>query len=111
MRMTNTIGSMIDNLVAVRPDLSMLIGSAGVKPTPADLDVAADHIALYMLARAGYNVDHAHAFWQRLSTQYPASVLNGYTAMHPAVNARLAGIDHTVAEIKAKQAAKKPLLP
>jgi len=111
MRMTNTIGSMIDNLVAVRPDLSMLIGSAGVKPTPADLDVAADHVALYMLARAGYNVEHAHAFWQRLSTQYPASVLNGYTAMHPGVIARLAGIDHTVAEIKAKQAAKKPLLP
>ncbi|WP_295996140.1 M48 family metallopeptidase [Rugamonas sp.] len=111
LRMTNTIGSIIDDLVAVRPDLSILIGSAGVKPVPPDFDVAADRLALYLLARANYNVEHAHAFWQRLSSQYPASVLNGYTATHPGVAQRLAGIDRTVAEIKAKQSAKKPLLP
>jgi hypothetical protein len=106
-----TIGSIIDNLVSVRPDLSMLIGSAGVKPVPQDLDAAADTLSLYMVARAGYNVDGARAFWQRLATQYPATVLNGYTAVHPAVSYRLGVIDKTVAEIRSKQAAKKPLVP
>ena len=106
-----TIGSIIDNLVAVRPDVSMLIGSAGVKPMPQELDAAADALSLYMVARAGYSVDNAHAFWQRLATQYPATVLNGYTATHPAVSYRLTVIDKTIAEIKAKQAAKKPLVP
>jgi len=106
-----TIGSIIDNLVAVRPDTSMLIGSAGVKPMPQDLDAAADALSLYMVARAGYSVENARAFWQRLATQYPATVLNGYTAVHPAVAHRLAVIDKTVAEIKNKQAARKPLTP
>jgi hypothetical protein len=106
-----TVGSIIDNLVAVRPDLSMLIGTAGVKPMPQDLDSAADYLSLYMVARAGYSVEGAHAFWQRLATQYPASVLNGYTATHPAVAYRLQVIDKTVSEIRSKQAGKRPLVP
>ena len=110
-RSAYTIGSIIDNLVAVRPDLSMLIGTAGVKPMPQELDGAADALSLYMVARAGYSTAQARAFWQRLASQYPASVLNGYTANHPGVNYRLSVIDKTVADIKAKQAAKKPLVP
>lgn len=110
-RSAYTIGSIIDNLVAVRPDLSMLIGTAGVKPMKQELDGAADTLSLYMVARAGYNVANARAFWQRLANQYPASVLNGYTANHPGVNYRLSVIDKTVATIKGKQAAKKPLVP
>ncbi|SDG00657.1 MULTISPECIES: M48 family metallopeptidase [unclassified Duganella] len=106
-----TVGGIIDNLVAVRPDLSMLIGTAGVKPMPQELDAAADNLSLYMVARAGYNVQGARAFWQRLATQYPASVLNGYTANHPAVSYRLSVIDKTVSAIRSKQAAKQPLVP
>ena len=110
-RSAYTVGSIIDNLVAVRPDLSMLIGSAGIKPMPQELDAAADSLSLYMVARAGYSTAQARAFWQRLASQYPASVLNGYTANHPGINYRLSAIDKTVAEIKGKQAAKKPLVP
>ena len=110
-RSAYTVGSIIDNLIAVRPDLSMLIGSAGVKPVPQDLDIAADRLGLYLVARAGYSTSGARAFWQRLATQYPATVLNGYTATHPAVSARLAAIDKTVAEIRTRQAANKPLVP
>lgn len=111
MRSTATMSSIIDNLASVRPDLTMLVGSAGARPMPADYDVAADNLALYMLARAGYNISNARSFWQRLSGQYPATVLNGYTAIHPHVTARLAAMDRSVSEIKAKQAAKRPLLP
>jgi predicted Zn-dependent protease len=111
MRSTATMASIIDNLAAVRPDLTMLVGTAGARPVPSEYDVAADNLALYMLARAGYNIGNAHGFWQRLSGQYPATVLNGYTAIHPNVSARLAAIDRSVSEIKAKQAAKRPLLP
>lgn len=110
-RSTATLGSVIDNLSAPRPDLSMLIGSAGIKPMPQELDAAADSLALYLLVRAHYNIDNAARFWQRLATTYPASVLNGYTAQHPGTAYRIAAINKTVAEIKAKTAAKKPLLP
>ncbi|MES2016759.1 MAG: M48 family metallopeptidase [Pseudomonadota bacterium] len=110
-RSTSTIGSVIDNLGNVRPDLSMLIGSAGIKPMTPELDQSADHLSLYLLSRAGYNIDSAAPFWKRLSAAYPATVLNGYVANHPGTTVRLAGIDKSVAEIKAKQGNKKTLTP
>lgn len=110
-RSTGTIGSVIDNLTNVRPDTSMLIGSAGIKAMSPEMDAAADSLSLYLLARAGYDYDDAGSFWKRLAATYPASVLNGYVANHPGTSARVAAIDRTVAEIKGKQASKKALLP
>ena len=110
-RSNSTIGSVIDNLANVRPDTSMLIGSAGIKAMPAELDIAADNLSLYLLARAGYSVDAAAPFWKRLAANYPATVLNSSVANHPGNAARLAAIDKSVAEIKAKQGAKKTLTP
>jgi hypothetical protein len=106
-----TIGSMIDNLTRVKPDDSLLIGSGGIKALLAEQDAAADRLALYMLARAGYDIDGADEFWKRLAASYPATVLNGYTANHPGIAARLVAIQKTTAEIKAKRSAKKPLVP
>ncbi|MQR01747.1 M48 family metallopeptidase [Glaciimonas soli] len=110
-RMTGTMSGIIDNLIRVHPDTDALAGSAGVKPYPAQLDVAADKLSLYMVARAGYSVDTAAIFWQRLATQYPATIPNGHTAIHPAVAARIDMIQKTVAEINAKQAAGVTLTP
>lgn len=110
-RMTATVGGIIDNLTRVTPDVSTLNGTGGVKPMPQELDAAADTVALYMLARAGYNIDGANAFWQRLATQYPVTVLNGYTAIHPATAYRLTAIDKAVGDIKSKIAGKRTLTP
>jgi hypothetical protein len=110
-RNSATIGSIINNLIRVKPDESMLIGSGGIKAMPAEMDAAADRIAVYMLARAGYNVDGDDDFWKRLASAHPATVLNGYTANHPGVEARAAAINKAVAEVKAKRSAKKPLVP
>ncbi len=107
----STIGSIIDNLMRVNPDTSMLIGSGGIKATPQEMDAAADNLSLYLLARAGYNVDKAAPFWKRLAATHPATVLNGYVANHPATAFRLAAIEKSAAEVKAKQAAKKALVP
>lgn len=111
LRSSATLDSIIDNLVHPHPDLSMLIGSAGIKAMPQEMDGAADSLALYLLARAGYRIENAGRFWQNLADKYPATVLNGYTANHPASGFRIAAIAKTTAQIKAKQAAGKPLLP
>lgn len=110
-RMASTLDTMIDNLVKVKPDTSLLIGSGGVKAMPAEVDAAADELSLYMLARAGYSLETAAPFWKRLAATYPATVLNGYVANHPGTSARLNTIQSTLAEIKAKQASKKALVP
>lgn len=110
-KMNATVGGVIDNLIRFNPDLDAINGMAGIKVYPQNFDAAADTLALYMLVRAGYKIDNAATFWQRLDRQYPATVLNSYTAIHPATTYRLATITRTVAEINAKQASKKPLLP
>ncbi|MGZ8293260.1 MAG: M48 family metalloprotease [Telluria sp.] len=110
-RNAGTISSIIENLKGVRPDTSMLIGSGGIKPMPQELDAAADALSLYMLARAGYKIDGVSAFWKRLASTYPATVLNGYVANHPATAYRVAVIDRIAADVKAKKAAGKPLMP
>jgi hypothetical protein len=110
-RSTATLGSIIDNLVAVQPDLTMLIGSAGVKDMPRALDAAADRLAIYLLARAGYDINQAAAFWQNLANRYPATVLNSHTANHPATAYRISAINKAIAEIKSKRASGKALLP
>lgn len=110
-RNAGTIGSIIDNLTLITPDTSMLIGSGGIKAMPAALDAAADRLAIYLLARAGYRIDGVSRFWKRFAETYPATVLNGHTANHPSLAQRLAAIDRAVAEVKAKKSGKKPLTP
>jgi hypothetical protein len=110
-RNVSTIGSIIDNLKSVTPDTSMLIGSGGIKAMPPEMDAAADRLSLYLAARAGYEIDNADNFWKRLNETTPSTVLNGYNANHPAIAARLAAIEKAQAEIKAKKAAKKALVP
>jgi hypothetical protein len=109
--MSGTVGDIIDNLTRINPDLTTMAGSAGVKATAQELDAQADTLSLYMIARAGYGIDNAPRFWERLAAQYPASVLNGYTAIHPATAYRLSIMEKAVMEVKGKQAARKPLLP
>lgn len=111
LRMSATLGGIIDALIRVHPDLSTMPGMAGVKPFPQDVDAAADTLSLYMLARAGYDIDGAPRFWQKLATQYPATVLTGYTAIHPATAYRLGVMERIVPEVKAKKAANARLAP
>lgn len=110
-RMNATIGGIIDNLIRMHPDMSTMVGLSGVKPMPQELDAMADKLSLYLLARAGYNIDRVVPFWQRIASQYPATVPSNYTALHPATEYRIAAIEKTIKDIKAKQASKRPLHP
>ncbi len=110
-RMSATIGGIIDNLTRMRPDMSTMVGLAGVKPMPQNLDAMADRLSLYLLARAGYGIDQVIPFWQRLATTYPPTVPNAYTALHPATAYRVSAMERTLRDIRNKLAASKPLMP
>jgi hypothetical protein len=110
-KISATVGGIIDNLVRIRPDMSTMVGTAGIRPMPVELDVAADRLSLYMLVRAGYNINNAVSFWQRLAMQYPPSELNSYTALHPNTAQRLAAMEKAVADIRTKKVDGKPLVP
>ena len=106
-----TIAGVIDNLIRVHPDLGMVTGLAGLKPYPQDLDASADTLGIYLAARAGYPTADASMFWRRLADKTPAGIANGFTALHPATNYRIAAIDRAINAVRVKEAGKKPLLP
>ena len=106
-----TLDSVIDNLTRMSPDMAMINGSAGIKPMPSNLDAAADRLAIFLLARADYNIEGAPAFWKRFAAAYPASVANGFTANHPSTAARLTAMELAIEDVKAKKASKKALVP
>lgn len=110
-RTSATVGGIIDNLTRIRPDMSTMGGMAGLRPMPKELDAMADKLSLYMLARAGYDIEQVIPFWQRMANAYPATVLNGYTALHPSIAYRVSAMERALKDIRSKQARKKPLLP
>lgn len=103
-----TVAAIIDKLLLLKPDLTGLSGSAGIKTMPPQMDIEADRLALYMLARAGYSPAIAATTWQHLA-QNTAS--NSYTTLHPWTDERLALLQATAEQIRQKQLAKKPLMP
>lgn len=111
MQMASTLAGVIDALLAVRPDLGSFAGSAGIRPMDPQLDQEADHLALYLLARAGFDPVAAVPTLHKLAQAYPPGVANGYTAIHPWTDERAALMHSTLAEIRRKQLARKPLLP
>lgn len=111
LHMNATVGGIIDNLIRIHPDMSTMVGMAGVKAMPTDFDTMADRLSLYLVARAGYNAERAVPFWRKFAAQYPASMQSSYTALHPSVTQRIEAMEKTAALIKSKKAAKKPLLP
>lgn len=110
-RMVATIGEVIDNLLRLKPDETTLEGMSGIRPYSSKLDEQADILALYLLARAGYDIEQTDLFWQRLANAYPATVLNSYTALHPDINHRIETIHQIRDAIRMKQSANQDLVP
>lgn len=69
----------------------------------------ADYIGMYILKRAGYNVNDAANLWRRMAALNPDGIYVGST--HPTTAERYILLDKTAQEIKAKQRAGKALLP
>lgn len=85
--------------------------TTGIKPYTPVLDATADRLSLYMLARAGYGIDNALRFWKRLANQYPATVQDSHTALHPSSAYRFSVMTQVTQNIKAKQKHGRPLMP
>ena len=106
-----TLSGVIDSLLPLKPEPSSYTGSSGLKTTPDKMDQEADRLALFMLARAGYDLANLARMSQHLSDAAPVSQINGYTWLHPWTQERSMAIQSTIKEIRQKQAAKKPLVP
>lgn len=72
-------------------------------------EAEADYVGLYILARAGFKIEEAPDFWRIMSQAEPDAIYISTT--HPNNPARTIAMTKTVAEIRAKQRARQPLIP
>ncbi|HLF58144.1 MAG TPA: M48 family metallopeptidase [Alphaproteobacteria bacterium] len=76
-----------------------------------DFEAEADTVGLYMMARAGFDIDGAPEFWRRIAANYPESIKDSLSALHPPSPYRSVLLKTTIAEIKKKQADGEALVP
>jgi len=98
---------LINSLMPVYPYSGSEDKTSSIKPMPSQMDALADRLSLYMLTRGAHSINGTIAFWQRLAQQVPESVQNGHTALHPATADRVAAMEKTIADIKARRRGKK----
>ncbi len=110
-QMTATVASMIDALLPLQPDASALASRGGLRPMSTKADQEADRLAMYLLARAGYDPAATERVIGKIAQAYPASQSPTYTALHPWTPERRQSIQTTLSEIRQKQTSKNPLLP
>ena len=69
----------------------------------------ADYVGLYVMERAGYDINQSPNFWRKMSQADSRGITMKST--HPTNPERYVALNKTIEEIKAKKAAKQPLLP
>jgi beta-barrel assembly-enhancing protease len=84
---------------------------AGAKAYSQDFEFEADYLGLYMLARAGFNIDVAPDFYRRMGVQLPESQIKTYAATHPSTPERAVAMAQTILEIREKLSRHEALLP
>jgi beta-barrel assembly-enhancing protease len=80
-----------------------------LKTPSKQAEYEADRLGVWLMARAGYDVDAVVPFWTRFEKRTNAGIFADGT--HPSPKKRLAAVAAAVAELKAQRAAGKPLLP
>lgn len=92
------IAAKIDRLHTLAPPANGEAGAAALPSYPPDQELRARKLALYLLARAGYGIDNAPGFWQKI-------------AAPPASPETLTELAQTIGAIGARKQMGGPLVP
>ena len=93
----------------IRKIVGNIILSGGATRYTRPFESESDYVGMYYIARAGYSLEGVENFWRRLAVTNPKYIARDKT--HPRYPNRYLSLAATRAEIKAKQAAGKPLIP
>jgi Zn-dependent protease with chaperone function len=108
------LGAMVDVMVANQGENSYggfaaAGATAGTYAYSQSYEHEADYVALYILARAGYDIDKAPAVWRKMAALNPDNIRYAHT--HPTTAERFVYMRKAIEEIKAKRKSKSPLKP
>ncbi|MEM9124022.1 MAG: M48 family metallopeptidase, partial [Pseudomonadota bacterium] len=82
---------------------------AGIMSYTQAFETEADYVGMYMMARAGFDVEGVEAFWRTMAVNNPTSIRVAVT--HPTSAERFVTIGKTGDEIAAKLASGEALVP
>ena len=88
---------------------AQLGADAGASRFSQDFEREADYVGLYILARAGVEIDQAPEFWRHMAIANPGSI--GLATSHPTSAERFVRLEQAVIEIEEKRQDGRPLLP
>jgi beta-barrel assembly-enhancing protease len=106
------------NFAASNDELAVIVGHElahnilrhrALKTPSKQAEYAADRMGVWLMARAGYDVDAVIPFWTRFEKRTNAGIFADGT--HPSSKKRLAAVAAAVAAFKAQRAAGQPLVP
>lgn len=87
-----------------------LLGNMGTQRSSlVALEKEADYLGLYLMARAGFDINKAGSFWRQFGADFPRSRYAGWS--HPGSRERAINMISTAAEIERKRASGDPILP
>ena len=84
---------------------------AGARAYSQDFEYEADYLAMYMLARAGFDFAAGPDLIRRMGAQHPSSQVKNYFSTHPSTPERAVAMTETIREILAKVSREEALLP
>jgi hypothetical protein len=106
-------GILLDALVVaatgVNPGLYRTGQAVGALAYSVSFEQEADYAGLYVMRRAGYDIDGVAEFWRRMALDNSKQILN--RTDHPATAERFVALEQAVREIRAKEAAHELLVP
>lgn len=91
--------------LVIAHEMSHVIGGHAGKPQSQGLELEADRMALVLMARSGYDVDGAMAYWERASHPHDGGAAND--SSHPSTQARYENFRAELARIKTFQKKSK----
>lgn len=106
------LGSVLDILAAVLgADTQGTFGEIASQAYSKEFEEEADYVGLYLMSRAGLEIDNAPTFWRKMAAEHPASIQKNHASSHPATPERFVSLEKAIEEIQQKINADLPLEP
>ncbi len=104
------LGSLADLLISAATGVHTgIFSNLASTAFSQEFEAEADYVGLYLMARAGYDLEGVADFWRRMSVEHSGSIDIGST--HPTSPERFLSINATTRELHLKQEQGLPLKP
>ena len=71
----------------------------------------ADHVGIYLVARAGFDFRRAATLWRRWGVMSPNMISDRWSRVHPGTAERVVRMSESIAEVENKMRTGEPLVP